>query len=269
MRINLSLSILTVFLVVFFCFPLAAQELTARQIMEKVEDRDDGDNATATMLMILIDKNKRQRKKVFSNFTKDFGKDERRIMFVRSPAPVKNTGFLTFDYDNPDMDDDQWLYLPEIGKTKRIATSDKDGSFMGSDLNYSDMTSRNLDDYEFTLLKEMALNKQPVWLIQSIPKSADVIDETGYKRAILAVRKDNYVVIRAKMWTAEGNYIKYMTAKKVEKIDGIWVVTVNHVVKKRGKAIVHQTLVQISDVKFNQNLDETLFTIRRLEKGLL
>ena len=49
--------------------------------------------------------------------------------------------------DDPDRDDDQWLYLPALRKTKRIASSDKSGSFMGSDFNYSDMTSRNLGEY--------------------------------------------------------------------------------------------------------------------------
>ena len=50
-----------------------------------------------------------------------------------TPADVKDTGFLTYDYDDESRDDDQWLYLPALKKTKRIASSDKSGSFMGSD----------------------------------------------------------------------------------------------------------------------------------------
>ena len=52
---------------------------------------------------------------------------------------MKNTGFLTYDYDASGKDDDQWLYLPALGKTKRIASSDQSGAFMGSDFNYSDL----------------------------------------------------------------------------------------------------------------------------------
>ena len=245
-----------------------ADDTKARDIMQRVEDRDDGDNMTSMMLMVLIDKNNKERKKQFKNFSKDFGKDEKRIMFVKSPAQVKNTGFLTFDYDDESKDDDQWLFLPAVGKTKRIASSDKSSSFMGSDLNYSDMTSRNLEDYDFKLLKESTINGRAVWLIQSLPRSKAVEDKTGYKKTILAVRKDNYVVIRAKMWTHEGGFTKYMDVKKLEKIDGIWVVTLNHITKKRGKVTTHQTLLKFSDIKYNQSLDDTNFTIRRLEKGL-
>ncbi|MCK5162366.1 MAG: outer membrane lipoprotein-sorting protein [Desulfobacula sp.] len=245
-----------------------ADDERARQIMQQVEDRDDGDNMTSRMLMVLIDKNEKQRKKYFQSFSKDFGRDKKRIMFVKSPAPIKNTGFLTFDWDDESRDDDQWLFLPAIGKTKRIASSDKSSSFMGSDLNYSDMTGRNLEDYNFKLLKESKIKGIDVWIIQSLPKTKEVEDETGYKKSILAVRKDNYIVVRAKMWTSEGGFTKYMDAQKLVQIDGIWVVAQNHITKKRGKVTMHQTLLKLSNVKFNQSLDENVFTIRRLEKGL-
>ena len=248
-----------------FCM---ADDEKARQIMQKVEDRDDGDNMTSDMIMVLIDKNNKERKKYFQNFSKDFGKDSKRIMFVKSPSQIKNTGFLTFDYDDESKDDEQWLFLPALGKTKRIASTDKSSSFMGSDLNYSDMTGRNLEDYDFKLLKESKINGHDVWLILSLPRTKEIEDETGYKKVILAVRKDNYVVVRGKMWTSEGGFTKYLDIQKLELIDGIWVATQNHIIKKQNKVIKHQTLLKLSNVKFAQGLDENIFTTRRLEKGL-
>ena len=248
------------------CF---ADDPEARRIMQQVEDRDDGDNQVSDMLMLLIDKNNKQRKKYFRNFSKEFGKDTKRIMFVTAPAQVANMGFLTFDWDDYSKDDDQWLFLPAVGKTKRIASSDKSSSFMGSDLNYSNMTSRNLPDYDFTLFKEADIKGHPCWIIQSVPRSKEVMDETGYKKVILAVRKDNFVVVRAKSWTYEGDYIKYMDVKELKRIDNIWVATQTHITKKRGKKTVHQTILTLDNVKFNQDLDESLFTIRKLEKGLM
>ncbi|MEA3415030.1 MAG: outer membrane lipoprotein-sorting protein [Thermodesulfobacteriota bacterium] len=67
---------------------------------------------------------------------------------------VRRFLLLAFDYDDPDKDDDQWLYLPALKKTKRIASTDKSDSFMGSDLTYSDMTSRNLEDYDYTFYEK-------------------------------------------------------------------------------------------------------------------
>jgi hypothetical protein len=110
-----------------------ADDPKAREIMEKVDARDDGDNQTSDLEMVLIDKNGYERVRKIKSFSKDKGEDRLRLMFFMEPADVEDTAFLTYDYDDPDRDDDQWLYLPALKKTKRIASSDKDNAFMGSD----------------------------------------------------------------------------------------------------------------------------------------
>ncbi|THB73810.1 MAG: outer membrane lipoprotein-sorting protein [Desulfobacteraceae bacterium] len=264
---NSCLAVLFIFSHAFTAIVMA-DDAAARQIMQQVEDRDDGDHMTSDLLMVLVDKNGSKRKKWFQTFSKDFGMDEKRIMFIKDPPDIRNTGFLTHDYDDPHRDDDQWLFLPALGKTKRIASQDKSSSFMGSDLNYSDMTQRNTEDYDYKLLKETTINTHKVWLIESVPKTRDIEDENGYKKSVLAVRQDNFVVIKAKMWTSDGKYIKYRSVKNLEQIDDIWVVLESHIVKKQGKRVVHQTFMKQSQVRFNQGLSDRLFTIRRLEKGL-
>ena len=247
---------------------LLADDPAARAIMEKVDARDDGDKQTSDMEMILIDKRGKKRIRRIAVYNKDKGDDTLRLMFFKHPSDVKDTAFLTYDYDNPSKDDDQWLYLPALHKTKRIASSDKSGSFMGSDLNYSDMTDRNLPDYDFTLKKEMAVNGINTWLIESVPRSKKVIGETGYKKSLIFVRQDNYVVVRAVHWEKDGGHLKYVDVKKLELIDDIWVTTEMHVTRKKGKQLVHKTILKLNNIKFNQDLDDELFTVRRMEKGL-
>ena len=257
-----------VMLLTLFSATVWADDPAARAIMEKVEARDDGDNQTSDMEMILIDKRGNRRIRKISSFSKDKAEDTYRLMFFRHPADVKNTAFLTWDYDDPDRDDDQWLYLPALRKTKRIASSDKSGSFMGSDLTYADMTDRNLADYDFFYKKEMAVKGIKAWLIESIPRSKKVIKETGYTKSLLIVRQDNYVVIRAVHWVKDGGYLKYIDVKTLEQIEGIWVSKEMDVTKKKDKKRVHKTILKLNNVKFNQDLDMDMFTVRRMEKGL-
>ncbi|MCI5191727.1 MAG: outer membrane lipoprotein-sorting protein [Candidatus Electrothrix sp. AW5] len=240
----------------------------ARAIMQKVEDRDDGDNQENDMIMILIDKNGKERIRKIHSFSKDFGEDTHRMMFFLHPPDVKDTGFLTYDYDDESKDDDQWLYLPALRKTKRIASDDKSSSFMGSDLNYADMTSRDLEDYDFTLLKEQKDNGHKVWLIQALPRRPEVIDETGYKKSIVFVRQDNYFVVKAVHWVRDGGYLKYFDVKKLQQIDGIWIATETHITKKKGKKTEHKTILKLDNVVFKDTMDKGIFTVRRLEKGL-
>ena len=246
---------------------LAADDPKAREIMTAVDEREDGDNQTSNMQMVLIDKRGKQRIRELRSFRKDKDPDELSMMFFLSPADVEDTGFLTYDFDDADRDDDQWLYLPALKKTKRIASSDKSGSFMGSDFSYADMTDRPLEKYEYQLLKEAELDGHPVWIIQSTPVDDDEIDETGYTKSVQFVRKDNYVVIQAKIWVKKGKRNKYMKVEELEQIDGIWVPTVMTMTTKKGKQTLHKTILRTSDVKFGQDLDFDMFSVRGLETG--
>jgi hypothetical protein len=246
----------------------AADEPFAREVMVKVDARDDGDRMTSNMEMLLIDKKGKQRVRELRRFVRDVGADTHSLLFFLRPSDVKDTGFLTYDYDDASRDDDQWLYLPALRKSKRIASSDKSGSFMGSDFSYSDMTARDLDEYDFKLLKEVKVAGHKVWLIQSTPRSEATIKETGYTKSVTFVRQDNYVVVRAIHWQKEGNKLKYQDIKKLELIDGIWFATETHMTTKKGKQTLHKTILKFTDVAFNQPMDESLFTVRSLEKGL-
>jgi len=249
-------------------FTVSAEELSARQIMERVDARDDGDHSIQDMEMILIDKRGNQRVRKLRSFGRDVGEDKQSIMFFLTPADVEDTGFLTYDYDEAEKDDDQWLFLPALSRTKRIASSDKSGSFMGSDFSYADMTERPLDEYEYTLMKETEVGGHPVWQIQSVPTTEREKDETGYTKSVSFVRKDNFVVVRGVNFVKKGSRLKYFEVKKLEQIDGIWVPTEMQMTTKKGKKTLHKTVLRSSNVSFNQNHPEDLFTVRQLEKGL-
>ena len=95
------------------------------------------------------------------------------MIFFLSPADVKNTAFLSYDYDSADRDDDQWLYLPALKKHKRIAGGDKSGSFMGSDFSYSDISKPALDRYTYTRMGESEVDGVPVWQVEAIPNKKE------------------------------------------------------------------------------------------------
>lgn len=242
--------------------------ISALEIAQKVHDRDDGDNSVSSMKMILIDKKGSKRIRDLKTFTKDKGEDKLKLMFFLSPADVKNTAFLTYDYDDSSKDDDQWLYLPELKKIKRIASSDKSSSFMGSDFTYSDMTSRNVEDYTYKIMKEKMVAGHKTWQMLVTPKTKEVIDETGYTKSIIFVRQDNFVIIQALHYIKVGKKLKYMKVTGLEKIDGIWTITKMQMITKKGRKTLHKTIFDFSDIKYNQNLKESFFSTRTLKKGL-
>ena len=240
---------------------------TGRQIMEWVRDREDGDNETSQMEMTLIDKSGNQRVRRMQSMRKDAGPDRMSLLFFTTPADVKNTGFLSYDYIDVERDDDQWLYLPALKKTKRIAGGDRGGSFMGSDFTYSDMSKPALDRYTYSLMKEVSMDGVDLWQIEAIPNAKEA-KETGYTRQITFVRKDNHIVMRSVLFLKKGKRLKYFEVDKIEEVDGVWVPTELSMTTKRGKKTAHKTILRLSEIKFNQPMNEDLFSVRRLEKGL-
>jgi len=266
---TISITIFSILISGTIMLPEKVFALNGREIMEKVNARDTGDRSITEMEMILIDKKGNKRVRKLKTFGLEKGKDSLSLMFFLSPADVRNTGFLTFDYDESGKDDDQWLFLPALRKTKRIAAGDKSGSFMGSDLNYSDMTSPDLNLYEYTLMKETEVKGQKVWQIKSVPKTKAEAEKSGYSKSVVFIRHDNYVMIRGVRWVHKKKRNKYLDVRKLEKIDGIWVSTELHVTTKSGKKTLHKTILKQKNVHFNQDeVNEDLFSIRRLEKGL-
>jgi outer membrane lipoprotein-sorting protein len=247
---------------------------SAYDIMKKADARDDGTTLSGTIKMVLIDKHGKKRIRVMKSYQKDIDENtEHKSIFFLSPSDVKNTAFLNYDYKNINSkEDDQWMYLPALKKTKRIPTSDKDSSFMGSDFTYSDMTAKELDDYNYKFIKSSSIKRKtgsvPVWIIESKPKNRKVMKETGYSRSIYYVRKDNHVVSRAKLYMVKGKRVKYMDIRELMEINGIWVATKSTMVTKKAKTTLHKTVMSISDIKVNEDIDDSLFTIRQMEKGL-
>ena len=266
---SIGFAVATIVMSTIIGLPESAYALTGRDIMQKVNDRDDGDRSISEMEMILIDKNGKQRVRKIKTYGREQGQQTQSLMFFLTPADVKNTGFLTYDYDESGKDDDQWLYLPALRKTKRIASGDKSGSFMGTDLNYSDMTSPDIDLYKYTLMKETKVRGQKVWQIKSVPKTKAEAEKSGYSKSVIWIRQDNYMMTRAVRWVYNKKRNKYFDAKKIEKADGIWIATELHVTTKSGKKTLHKTILLQKNIHFNQaEVNEGMFTVRRLEKGL-
>lgn len=241
---------------------LQAQGLTGRDIMQKVKDRDNGDTRSAQMTMTLTNKNGRARERKLSSFSMDIGKDTKTIMFFTYPGDVKGTGFLTWDYDDPKRNDDKWLYLPAMKKTRRISgKSAKTDYFMGSDFTYDDMGSRNVDEDSHSLLREENLNAFPCWVVESVPKEKN----GAYSRKVSWVRQEANLVIKVEYYDKLNKLQRQFEALEIEKVQGFWMAKR---MLMRNVQTGHSTLLLFEDPKFNIKLAANLFTVARLEQGL-
>ena len=261
---------------IFFGFCISAcpvmADPSAREVMEQVDNRENGDTLTSDTLMVLMDKNNQKRIRNIKSIRKDYGPDTKGIIFFLSPANVRNTAYMSHNWDDGNKEDDSWLYLPALAKVKRIAAGDKSNAFMGSDFTYSDINGIEIDDWEYVFVKEnFLLNGKETWVIGGTPRKESkqrVIEETGYLKSMIWIQKENLVAVKAKYWVQAGKKIKYFKAEALEKIDGIWTpLQLTMVTTSRGK-VEHSSLLKISNLRYNLPVKDNTFTTRNMEQGL-
>lgn len=268
-----AITLAVAFLATLAVIPHAlAAELTPLEIMQRVDDRDDGDTMVAEYTMVLIDRRERQRVRDLKIYSKDYGADTRVLSLFESPADIRGTAYLNMDWDDPARDDDSWLYLPALQRVKRLASSDTSDSFLGSDFTYADINGFELEwyDYNFVSTSEL-IDGHDTWVIQAVPKpdfKTRAEEATGYSKLQSWVRKDNFVQLRAQMWELRGNRIKYFTSSEIELIDDIWTVGRLQAITTRNGNQEHASVLQIKSIQYNTELSDELFTTEYMERGL-
>ena len=264
---TISLLTLSMFvLAILSSFAIAQEKQTARDIIEKTYDarKLDGSESVQT-LTILNDKGQKRIRKMAA-VTKLFenGKTEKKMSRFLSPADVKGTVFLTYDYEK--KDDDMWMFLPALRKTRRIVSSEKSKSFMGSEFSYSDMNIPILDDYKYTLLKEEKMGGVDCFVIQSLPANEDVADQDGYSKKIAWIGKQDLIIRKSDYYDLDGEYLKTMTASGIKLIDPekkrYRPMKLEMVNKQNGR----KSLMNIEKLVLNREVKDDYFTTRYLER---
>jgi len=242
------------------------EELTADEIMDRSFKATKLAGSEALSTMTIIDDKGRERIREISSITKlyDNGETEKRLIRFLSPADVKGTGLLTFDYEK--KDDDLWLFMPALRKTRRIVSSEKAKNFMGSEFSYSDMTPPTLEDFSYVLQGEEEVEGTLCWTIEMIPVDDDIADENGFSRRIISVAKEDFVIRRAIYYDLDGELHKELSVKEVKEID-----PESHRYRPMQMIMINQqngrkSILKIDEIQFNPGVKDEYFTTRYLER---
>ncbi len=195
----------------------SSEELTGDEIAERVYNRDDGNSSSwRASEMVLIDKGGGEIVRTYDTLIKDDqeGLAKRLIRFL-SPGDIEGVAFLS--WEKADQDDIQYLYLPEIGRPRKISGRNKTNSFVNSDFTYEDMQRRKADEDEHNLLKEEEKNSYNCFVVEYIPKKS-----YQYNKFIYWVDKESFVPIYIEHYDIKGRLAKILQIKKMEKISEIW-----------------------------------------------
>lgn len=235
---------------------------SADSIARNVQDRDTGRDSRAELRMKLFDRRGRARDRALTLLTLRRAEGDRSLIRFTYPNDIRGTGFLVWEH--PAGDDERFLYLPSLGRVRRIAGSEAQESFVGSDFSYEDIGGREFDDYTYALLDENASwtgadgRSRPAYRLESKRKDASV----QFPRVVSLVLKDSFVVVQADVHNRRNEKQKVYTVGRLEQVQGIWTVLTSVMTNDLDRT---RTELTIEKIAYNTGLTENAFSRRELE----
>lgn len=231
--------------------------LTATEIAQKSHDVENGDSHHSVVQMDLIEADGTENSRMIEEWGREKNDLAATVMVFRSPASVRNTRFLQIE--NEGRNDDKWIYLPALKRVRRIASSEGDKSFMGSDATYDDMETREVERDHHELLREESFSDWNCYVLKGWAKDPA---DSQYSHRISWIDKETFVPVKVEMYDKQEKLLKVLKVEDLRQIQSYWtpVKTVLTNVQED-----HATRLTIKKIVFDEPLPEGLFTTNFLK----
>jgi outer membrane lipoprotein-sorting protein len=256
-----------IFLIFFICvfiganiFAQDARHQDALSIVRASRDRIQADTISTMSRMVITARNGSTTERVVVQYSKDGPNGSRAIIEFQQPPSVAGTRFLTIT--NANGTDDRWIFLPNLGRVRRIAASEGSGSFVGTDFSYDDVssTSRGADLDTHSILREENYNGAACYVIQSVPKDSSY----QYSKMVQWIAKDSLIALKIELYDRRNTLVKTAEMSDIEDIQG-------HLTVKTTKMTTHAagtfTIITNERTRYDSPIPESVFTTEYLETG--
>jgi hypothetical protein len=242
------------------------QPLTPEGVARAMEDRDTGRDSRGEMRMRLVDRQGRARERVLAitALRGEGGRGDKTLVRFTYPNDIRGTSFLVWEH--ADAADERFLYLPALGRVRRIAGQEKQESFAGSDLSYEDIGGRDVADYTYAFTSETASwtapdgSRHAAWALESRARDKDA----EFPRSVSLVLKDQLVSVHADIFNRRDERAKVFDVRRLERVDGIWSALDLVVSNERDKT---RTELTTTSLRYDVGLTEDDFSRRQLEQA--
>ncbi len=229
-----------------------AENLTSKEILDKVDDLWRGDSSHGNMSMTITTSHW-TRSITIEYWSKGKDKSLMRILY-----PKKEKGTATLRSGN-----NIWNYLPKVKRVIKLPSSMMASSWMGSHFTNDDLVkeSRMVDDYTFKITFEGERNSRKVIEITCIPMpDAAVV----WGKVVVVVEKDSYLPVELLYYDEDMALARTMTFDDVGPLGGRPRPRKTTIVPTDKPA--ESTVIMYHKVDFDINLKDNMFSLRTLQK---
>jgi hypothetical protein len=231
----------------------------ARQIVAESQRRGRADSQRYEgSLEVISANNKVTKKRWQSDRLGSYGNSKAVIRFTEPPE-VKGVALLVVNH--PDRSSDQWMWTPAIGRDRRIAQQDRSTRFFGTDFSFEDLEERDVEQFEYKLDGEEAIDGAVCWRIESKPKQGK---RSQYTSARVWIRKDNYVPVQYENYTKD-KLVRRLVERDIQNIQGIWTARLLEMTDLGRNS---RTILKLENVHYNVPMKDDDFTVQALRRQM-
>jgi len=178
---------------------------------------------------------------------------------LESPEYLRGMTILTIEKDHGKHD--VFVFLPSLGKVRRITTAQKGDAFFGSDITYEDLERRRIEEFDLDPLETAEIDGEAVYRIRGT-----LIRKGIYSRVEFDVAQSDRAILVTRYYKRglERPY-RVITAPRATMIQ-----QGGHVLPTRLIASDEQrgttTEVLIRNLRVNPPLNDRLFTVATLDQ---
>jgi hypothetical protein len=178
---------------------------------------------------------------------------------VRFSAPPDLAGAGFLQIQRRDGDDDRFLFLPALKRARRISGNLRSNAFMGTDFSFADLDRRDLRDGEAKKLPGEKVGSSQCYVLDVIPRR----DDAAYSHLELWIRKDNFLILRQKMYDRSNVHVKTFEAREIRRVSGGWFISKSLMTDHKNQ---HSTLLELQSIVVNADIPDEEFSVRALER---
>lgn len=178
------------------------------------------------------------------------------LIVFDSPADVKGTSVLS--HAKLGDEDEQWLFLPSVHRAKRISSSNRTGSFVGSEFSFEDLTASEGRKYTWKYLGTEPCGEQKCLTVEATPKDAS----SAYSKRVLRIDSQELRIFSTELYDRKGAKMKTLSYDGYKKLNGrywraqTWTMK-NH---QSGKS----TVITFTSMKLGNGFSESDFASGKL-----
>lgn len=235
--------------------PLLGQDV--RQIVEESQKRGRTNSQHYEGVLEVTPANGKTTTKAWQSFRLGSYGNSKAILRFTSPAEVKGVALLVVNH--PDRSSDQWMWTPNIGRDRRIALQDRSTRFFGTDFSFEDLEERDVDQFDYKLTGEEAIDGAACWRIDATPRKGKT---SQYTLSRVWIRKDNYVPAQYENFVKD-QLVRRLHQTNIRNVQGIWTACVLEMTDSRRNS---RTILRLDKLEYNAPMKEDDFTVQALRR---